>query len=528
MVGAAADALYTCGERRRRAVAIERSARQGLPGSDPSASVTYRSVVRASASLIAGISGVLGSYLATGATDTFVAIPATELLVVYSPAVVVNTVIGTFGSLGETLLVLTAGAMVAGLLAVVSYASLVAGARTEAPYAGAALGTVLSGLLALVLVGSFLSALGVAVGVLLVLLAAPTRAEPASVDGPRRHVLRIGAAVVGVGAIGTVLGRLGSESEPPAALDLPTETELAVESQLEEARERSFDLPDAPGLVSEIGEFYTVDINSATPTFDAEDWALFVEGAVEETVAVDYEGLLERDAEVVTATLRCIGESVDGNLLDTAVWTGVPVSDLLSAAAPRGEYATIHAMDGYDEVVPIEGYLERGLLVYAMNGETLPREHGFPVRLLMPGTWGKVNVKWIDRIEITEEEGEGYWGSRGWNGTAPMRIVAKLWSAEQTGVTMRVGGHAYAGDRGIGEVEVSIDGGESWEEAELSEALSDGATWRQWRYAFEGEPGEYEVVVRATDGEGTVQEGEEGDARPDGATGWMSRTLTVE
>jgi DMSO/TMAO reductase YedYZ molybdopterin-dependent catalytic subunit len=490
--------------------------------------VTYRTVVGASASLIAGIAGVAGSYLAVGGQSAFVAVPATELLVVYSPAVVVNTVIETFGSLGETLVLLTASAMTAGLFAVVSYASLVAGARGEPPYAGAVLGTALSGLLALGLVGSLLSALGVAVGVLFVLLAAPTGAEPASVHGPRRHVLRIGAAVVGVGVAGAILGRLGGESEPPAALDLPTETELAVESQLEEARERSFNLPGAPGLVSEIGEFYTVDINSTTPTFEAADWTLFVEGAVEETVAIDYEGLLDREAEVVTATLRCIGEPVDGNLLDTAVWTGVPVSDLLSAAGLRGEYATIHALDGYDEVVPVEGYLDRGLLVYAMNGETLPREHGFPVRLLMPGTWGKVNVKWIDRIEITEEEREGYWGSRGWNGTAPMRIVAKLWSAEQDGAEMRVGGHAYAGDRGIDEVEVSIDGGDSWEEVELGEALSDGATWRQWRYAFEGDPGEYEVVVRAVDGEGAVQEGEEGEARPDGATGWMSRTVTIE
>ena len=490
--------------------------------------MTYRSVVRALASLIAGIAGVLGSYLATGGGTAFVGVPATELLVEYSPAVVVNTVIETFGSFGETLLVLSAATMTAGAFAVVGYASLVTGARAEPPYVGAALGSVLSALLALALVGSLLSSFGVAVGVLLVLLAVPERPGPASVDGTRRHVLRVGAAVAGVGVIGTLLGRLGGGPTPPPSLDLPTETELAVESRLDEARERSFDLPDAPGLVSEIGEFYTVDINSATPTFDAEDWTFFVEGAVERTVAIDYDDLLGREADVFAATLRCIGESVDGNLLDNAVWTGVPVSGLLSEAAPRGEYATIHAMDGYDEVVPIEGYLERGLLVYAMNGETLPREHGFPVRLLMPGTWGKVNVKWIDRIEITEEEEEGYWGSRGWNGTAPMRTVAKLWSAEQEGTEMHVGGHAYAGDRGISEVEVSIDGGESWEEAALSEALSDGATWRQWRYAFEADPGEYEVVVRAVDGEGSVQEGEEGSARPDGATGWMSRTVTVE
>ncbi|WP_331234675.1 molybdopterin-dependent oxidoreductase [Natronorarus salvus] len=487
-----------------------------------------RSVVGAFASLIAGIAGVLGSYLATGGASAFIAVPATELLVGYSPAIVVNTVIETLGSLGETLLVLTAGAMTASLLAVVSYASLVAGARAESPHAGAALGGVSSGLLALGLVGSLLSATGVATGVLLVLLAVPTRPGTGSVDGPRRQVLRVGAAVVGVGVIGTLLGRLGGERAPPPPLDLPTGTELAVESRLDEARERSFDLPGAPGLVSEIGEFYTVDINSATPTFDAEGWTLSVEGAVEGTVAIDYEDLLARDAEVVTATLRCIGEPVDGNLLDTAVWTGVPVADLLSGAAPRGEYATIHALDGYDEIVPIEGYLERGLLVYAMNGETLPREHGFPVRLLMPGTWGKVNVKWIDRIEITEEEGEGYWGSRGWNGTAPMRTVAKLWSAEQSGEGMQVGGHAYAGDRGIDAVEVSIDGGTSWEEAKLSETLSEAATWRQWRHSFEADPGEYEVVVRAIDGDGTVQEGEEGDALPDGATGWMSRTISVE
>jgi DMSO/TMAO reductase YedYZ molybdopterin-dependent catalytic subunit len=173
-----------------------------------------------------------------------------------------------------------------------------------------------------------------------------------------------------------------------------------------------------------------------------------------------------------------------------------------------------------------------------MNGRPLPRGHGHPVRALIPGHWGEINVKWLTEIEVLEEEADGYWERRGWHGTGPVNTVAKLHSVSKTDGGVRVGGHAYAGTRGIDRVEVSTDGGDTWNEARLSEPLPgavDAATgeslretaedaWRMWEYTYDA-AGAHEVVVRAVDGTGTLQTEEEQSAFPRGATGWVSQRV---
>jgi DMSO/TMAO reductase YedYZ molybdopterin-dependent catalytic subunit len=148
--------------------------------------------------------------------------------------------------------------------------------------------------------------------------------------------------------------------------------------------------------------------------------------------------------------------------------------------------------------------------------------------VLVPGHWGETNVKWIQEIELLEEAEDGYWEERGWEGTGPVNTVAKLWDEGITELDdgrVELSGHAYAGTRGIERVDVSTDGGSTWTEAELSEPLPDEDVWRQYRYEFEPD-GTHEVVVRAVDGEGTMQEQEQSDPAPSGATGWVQRTVT--
>jgi hypothetical protein len=151
----------------------------------------------------------------------------------------------------------------------------------------------------------------------------------------------------------------------------------------------------------------------------------------------------------------------------------------------------------------------------------------------VPGHWGEINVKWITEIEVLTEEATGYWEKRGWHGTGPVNTVAKLHAVNQRdegradGTPVEVAGHAYAGTRGVQQVEVSTDGGETWNEAELSERLPGTDVWRQWRYEWDAEPGEHEVVVRTTDGEGDLQPEEFSQPYPSGATGWVSRTVEV-
>jgi hypothetical protein len=232
---------------------------------------------------------------------------------------------------------------------------------------------------------------------------------------------------------------------------------------------------------------------------------------------------------------------LNGKKMDTALWTGVPIMDLLeSAGIDAGDDCCVmlRAADDFFEEFPLSA-LENGFLAFEMNGEPLPRGHGYPVRALIPGHWGEINVKWLTEIEVLAEEAKGYWERRGWHGTGPVNTVAKLHAVnrlgdgESGGTEMQVGGHAYAGTRGIQSVEVSTDGGESWDEATLSEPLpadtveqtqSAEDAWRQWEYSYESDS-PHEVVVRATDGEGDLQPSERSDSFPSGPTGWVSKQV---
>jgi hypothetical protein len=186
----------------------------------------------------------------------------------------------------------------------------------------------------------------------------------------------------------------------------------------------------------------------------------------------------------------------------------------------------LRAQDGFFEEFPMEA-LEGGLIAYEMNGAPLPRKHGYPARALIPGHWGEINVKWLTEIEVLDRKKKGFWEKRGWHGTGPVKTVAKLHAVNhRDDGTIEVGGHAYAGTRGISKVEVSTDGGETWTDATLSEKLPGEAVWRQWRYAYEpGDTNSHEVVVRATDEAGNLQTKSETGPFPNGPSGWVSERV---
>jgi hypothetical protein len=300
-----------------------------------------------------------------------------------------------------------------------------------------------------------------------------------------------------------------------------------VQSMLDDAADAALDVGGLTGLVSSSEEFYEVDINAVDPDLDADGWTLALTGAVEEEATFTYRDLTELPAEHRYETLRCVGETLNGVRMDTAVWTGVPVTDLLDAAGaslPDECCVMLRAADDYYEEFPLAA-LERGFLAYGMNGRPLPRSHGHPVRALVPGHWGEINVKWLTEIEVLEREVDGYWEERGWHGTGPVETVAKLHAINRLpDGRVEVGGHAYAGTRGVSAVEISTDGGGTWRDARLSEPLPGEDVWRQWAYEFEPS-GTHEVVVRAVDGDGVVQPKEESGPFPSGPTGWVSKEV---
>jgi len=255
---------------------------------------------------------------------------------------------------------------------------------------------------------------------------------------------------------------------------------------------------------------------------DSSTWSMTFTGGVENELEITYNELRGMESEHFYSTLRCVGEDLNERKMDNAVWTGVPVADLLDEVGPQTETVISRADDNYYVSISRDE-LEEAYLVYGMNGRVLPREHGHPVRLMVPGNWGEVNTKWLDEIEFADEP-EGYWEDQGWTGTGEVRQIAKIWSVDRHDNGITVGGHAYACCADIDRVEVSIDGGDSWTEAELTEPLGEIDGWQQWRYTFDPDA-ETTLIARAVDADGNVQPEMESGSFPDGPSGWVSETI---
>jgi DMSO/TMAO reductase YedYZ molybdopterin-dependent catalytic subunit len=183
------------------------------------------------------------------------------------------------------------------------------------------------------------------------------------------------------------------------------------------------------------------------------------------------------------------------------------------------------AIGGYSDSLPLADALRPVTLVaVGMNGQTLPRAHGFPARLLAPGYFGMKQPKWLSSIEVVDTPYDGYWEQRGWVKAAVVKTWSRIDGLDQPDEGVwTVAGVAYAGDRRVERVEVSLDDGSSWRDAEIEPPPS-GMTWARWRLAFD--PSEASrVVVRATDGDGAVQVSTPQAPHPSGATGYDAVTL---
>ena len=237
----------------------------------------------------------------------------------------------------------------------------------------------------------------------------------------------------------------------------------------------------------------------------------------------------------VPITLSCVSNEVGGDLVGNAVWTGVPLLDVLEAAGiqPGAEQVFSRSVDDFTAGFPLELLRDgrQALVAYGMNGEPLPIEHGFPVRLVVAGVYGYVSaVKWVEEITLTTWDGaDGFWIPRGWSKEGPIKTQSRIDTPGDDDTvpsgSIVVGGIAWAPTRGIRSVEVRVNGGE-WQPAELGSGLSD-ETWLQWRHRLDLEPGQYALQCRATDGTGEVQSDSIAPPRPNGAEGHHTILLNV-
>jgi len=278
-------------------------------------------------------------------------------------------------------------------------------------------------------------------------------------------------------------------------------------------------------------DFYRVDINSLPPQLNTEEWRLEIGGAVASPLKLTLPEIREMPAISQYITLACISNPVGGDLISTTLLTGVPLATLMQKAGIRTEEVQgiqIECADGFYETVSAADMQDpRTLLAYAMNQEPLPAAHGFPLRIYIPNRYGMKQPKWITRLTAISGGEGGFWEDRGWSQEARPHIVSIIDTVNQSGDgAVEVGGIAWAGDRGIQQVELQVDDGD-WEPAELRSPPLSPLTWIQWRYQWQGDPGKHEVRVRAYDGTGARQIMQPGGPNPAGATGVDQQTFTI-
>jgi DMSO/TMAO reductase YedYZ molybdopterin-dependent catalytic subunit len=290
-------------------------------------------------------------------------------------------------------------------------------------------------------------------------------------------------------------------------------------------------------------DFYVVTKNAAgDPFIHPTDWHLLVDGEVAQPFKLDYATLRKLPAVEVTKTLECISNFVGkpelapfgAELISTAVWKGVAVRDILGlTGGPNAAAAGVIAFgaDEYTSALPLEAVMDPAtLVVYEMNGEVLPREHGYPARLLVPDRYGMKNPKWLTGLRLMRNASDDWFGQRNWSKTAIVHTMCRIDSpapdAELASGTHEVSGVAYAGRRGIEQVEFSIDQGDSWCTAALSSSSPGQDQWVAWRGSFDLVPGqELTILARATDGSGALQSRAFSLPQPDGGSGWAEVTV---
>ena len=362
-----------------------------------------------------------------------------------------------------------------------------------------------------------------------------------SVIDRRQFLIRLGATTATITVASAGLG---------AALGQGEQTRLAesvADSMPPDAMPPRRALPNdgdpvtpAPGTRPEftpVEDHYQVFLRTEPTFIDISNWVLPIHGAVAnpreltiDQIRTDYPS---RDQYV---TLSCISGRIGTTLISTTWWTGAVLQSILADVQPlpNAKYLVIKSADGFYETVALDLIAsdERIMLCYAWDGEALPFDHGFPLRIWLPDRYGMKQPKWIVDIEVTDEYEEGYWVERGWDEVARVKATSVIDTVAVRNVVeadgqrlVPVGGIAFAGARGISGVQVRVDGG-PWQDAQLRSPLSE-TTWVIWRYDWPFAAGDHTFEVRCAEADGTPQIEEEQGNRPSGATGIHNRKASL-
>jgi DMSO/TMAO reductase YedYZ molybdopterin-dependent catalytic subunit len=495
-----------------------------------------------------GVAELVGALLVTSGHAGGTPSPVSALgsaFIDRTPPWLKNFAVSTFGTHDKTALlagiavvvvvlaalagVLAVRRRVVGLLVVVLLAAVAVAAVVSRPHATPldALPTVVGALVGLVSLRALVDRLELT----------RTATGPYSVGVGRRSLLQasLGLGVLGfVSGIGSQLVGRGAARARASRADVllpqpvgagPTTAELA-----------GADVPGLSALVTPAADFYRIDTAFAVPQVAASAWRLRVHGMVDHEIDISFADLLALPMVERLTTLSCVSNEVGGDLIGTQVWLGHPIRELLARAVPQAgaDMVLSTSADGWTAGTPLDALTDPGrdaLLAVGMGGQPLPVEHGFPVRMVVPGLYGYVSAtKWVVDLEVTRfDKAEGYWTPRGWSDHGPIKTESRI-DVPRSGAPLQAGqvvvaGVAWAPHRGVSRVQVRVDDGD-WADARL-ESGGTADTWRQWVWTWAATKGDHRLQVRATDGTGQTQTGDQAAPAPDGATGWHSVDLSV-
>jgi DMSO/TMAO reductase YedYZ molybdopterin-dependent catalytic subunit len=281
--------------------------------------------------------------------------------------------------------------------------------------------------------------------------------------------------------------------------------------------------------------FYRIDTALQVPMIDPATWTLRITGMVQNPIQINYAELTAKPLVEHMTTLTCVSNEVGGDLAGNALWLGYPIRELLAEAKPLAgaDMVLSKSHDGWSASTPLSALTDpkrEAILAIGMNGQPLPIEHGFPVRMVVPGLYGYVSAtKWVTSLRVTTfAEDQAFWTPLGWAPRAPIKLASRIDVPRKSTIDpgmVVVAGVAWAQHTGISAVEVQIDQG-AWQPAQLADT-SGPDTWRQWKFEWPAAAGSHTLTVRATDANGMLQTAEVAPPAPDGATGYHSIKVKV-
>jgi DMSO/TMAO reductase YedYZ molybdopterin-dependent catalytic subunit len=358
----------------------------------------------------------------------------------------------------------------------------------------------------------------------------------------RQFLIRLGTSTAAITVVGAGAGVMLAQAKQ-RRLDAALADSMAheVDETLKMPFPNSNDpIMAAPGTRPEytpVKDHYKVFLRTEPTVIEGATWILPITGLVDNPLMLTLDDICTKyEPRSQYVTLNCISGKIGTTLISTTQWTGVSLQEILADVKPKSNarYLYITSGDGFYETVDLDLIAadERIMLCYEWDGNTLPVDHGFPLRIWIPDRYGMKQPKWITAIEVTDEDKPGYWVERSWDKVAQVKttsvidtvaVDALIENGDQKLVP--VGGIAFSGARGISKVEVRVDDG-PWQEAHLRTPLSE-TTWVFWRYDWPFSSGDHTFEVRCAEGNGTPQIEESRPNRPSGATGIHHREVSI-